>query len=421
MLPEFRDAAGWRELGYRRLLEDMRIQVFEDGASYELSPGYQLAIASWFLEAYDNARRFGHPVEPELEEGIRSMYAWSAAISRPDFSRPSVSDAGALDTKYGRRLADPGRLIGDSACVWVGTEGAEGAQPDYGSIAERDSGYFVMRSGWDPDARFLLFEGGPFGRFHQHEDMLSIDVYAFGTPFIVDPGITSYFPNAWTEYYRTTEAHNTVLVDGRGQARKSGQTVEQWVESARDKTVWRSDHRSDMALAAYDAPYAGLGCAVVHRRAVMFIKPDYFLVLDELLGEGSHRYEALFHFMPFRVQIDVESGAVRTGRMDEANIEILPLTEMNTSLVCGRNDPVQGWVSIERQDVPAPVAIFEKTASLPIRAGYVIAPFASGRVTAGLSTRCTSQGESWSITIASPDREDRVEMDWTTETGPVLA
>ena len=39
--PEFRDAAGWREEGYRRLLDDMRVQVMPDGASYELTPGYR--------------------------------------------------------------------------------------------------------------------------------------------------------------------------------------------------------------------------------------------------------------------------------------------------------------------------------------------------------------------------------------------
>ncbi len=57
--------------------------------------------------------------------------------------------------------------------------------------------------------------------------------------------------------------------------------------------------------------------------------------------------------------------------MSKANIEILPLTRMETRLICGQNEPVQGWVSIEQQDVPAPVAVFKKTAELPIRTGYV--------------------------------------------------
>ena len=124
--PEFRDAAGWREEGYRRLLDDMRVQVMSDGASYELTPGYQMSIATWFLESFQVARKFNHPLDPELEAGIRSMFDWCVAITRPDFTRPSVSDAGSMDSKYDDALAHPGRVLGNPAAVWVGTGGREG-------------------------------------------------------------------------------------------------------------------------------------------------------------------------------------------------------------------------------------------------------------------------------------------------------
>lgn len=349
------------------------------------------------------------------------MYDWCVSINRPDFSRPSVSDAGSTDIKYGRELSEPGQLLGNKAAIWIGTEGKEGTPPDYTSIARRDSGYFMMRSGWDYDARYLLFKGGPFGRFHQHEDMLSIDVYAYGTSFIVDPGITSYYPNPWTTFYRTTEAHNTVLVDGCGQNR-STQTIPEWVESARDKTVWRFDDRSDVAVATYDSPYAGLDAQVTHRRAVMFIKPDYFLVFDELSGHGLHTYEGLFHFMPFRVLIDSDTNAVRTGRMNAPNIEILPLVPMTPRLICGQNDPVQGWVALSQQDVPAPVAIYKKTAQLPFRTGYVIYPFGADRVTADVVAKVTKKDDIWTVRIIRNDGsvDDRVRMNWALGEGPEL-
>ena len=417
--PEFREAETWYDVANQRLLDDMRVQVLPDGASYELTPGYQMAIASWFLAAFQVAQKFGRSLPAELEAGIRRMYDWCVSITRPDFSRPSVSDAGSLDAKYRNALTEPGRFLGNQAAIWVGTEGQEGAPPDYTSIARPDSGYFAMRSDWDRNAVYMLFEGGPFGRFHQHEDMLSFDLFAHGQPFIVDPGIASYYPNAWTTYYRTTEAHNAVLVDGRGQKRRT-QTIPEWVASARDKTVWRSDERSDVAVATYDARWDGLDADIRHRRAVMFVKPGYFLLFDELLGEGTHTYEALFHFMPYRVLIDPDTRAVRTGRMSPPNLEILPLVKMTPRLVCGQNDPVQGWLAIGGQDVPAPVAIYKKRAALPFRTGYVLAPFTEG-VTAGVTAKITRKGDIWRIRIQRPDgATDRIEMDWTSGQGPVL-
>ena len=417
--PEFREAEAWYDAASRRLMDDMNIQVMPDGASYELTPGYQISIASWFLDAYKVAEKFGRSLDPELEAGIRRMYDWCVSINRPDFSCPSISDAGSLDGKYAGALAGPGAILNIEAATWIASEGEEGSVPGYTSIARRDSGYFVMRSGWDRDARYLLFEGGPYGRFHQHEDMLSFDLYAHGLPFIVDPGITSYYPNAWTSFYRTTEAHNTVLVDGCGQNRRA-RTIPEWVESARDKTVWRSDDRSDVAIATYDAGYAGLDASIAHRRIVMFVKPDYFLIFDELTGEGRRTYEALFHFMPYRVLIDTDTRAVRTGRMNPPNLEILPLVKMTPRVVCGQNDPVQGWLAIGGQDVPAPVVVYKKRTALPFRTGYALVPFTDG-VSAGVTSRITRRGEAWNVRIAHPDgKADRIRMDWSDSNGPVL-
>lgn len=417
--PEFRESEAWYKAASQRLMDDMNIQVFPDGASYELTPGYQISIASWFLDAYKVAGKFDRSLVPELESGIRRMYDWCVSVNRPDFTFPSISDAGSLDGKFGEALTGPGAILDSNSAAWIGSEGKEGSPPDYTSIAHRDSGYFVMRSGWDRDARYLLFEGGPYGRFHQHEDMLSFDLYTHGLPFIVDPGIASYYPNAWTSFYKTTEAHNTVLVDGCGQNRGAS-TVAEWIESARDKTVWRSDDRADVAIATYDAGYAGLDADVAHRRVVMFVKPDYFLIFDELTGEGRRTYEALFHFMPYRVLIDPDSRAVRTGRMHPPNLEVLPLVRMTPRLVCGENDPVQGWLAIDGQDVPAPVVIYRKRTSLPFRTGYALVPFTDG-VSAGVTSRITRRGDIWNVRIAHPDgKVDRIRMDWSDASGPVL-
>ena len=150
----------------------------------------------------------------------------------------------------------------------------------------------------------------------------------------------------------------------------------------------------------------------------MFVKPDYFLIFDELVGEGRHTYEALFHFMPYRILIDPETRAVRTGRMHPPNLEIIPMVKMTPRLVCGDNDPVQGWLAISGQDVPAPVAIYKKQATLPFRTGYALVPFTEG-VSAGVTTKVTRRGDVWNVRVIHPNgKVDRVAMDWNT--GPTL-
>lgn len=417
--PEFRAAAAWREEAARRLAGDMEIQVFPDGGSYELSPGYQLAIADWFTEAYRTAEQFSFPLGTAFAGRLRGMYTWLAAMARPDFSRPATSDAGSLDGTYGEEIAQPARLLAVPEAVWVGTGGREGHPPGFLSVALPDSGYFIMRGGWDRQDCSLLFKAGSYGRAHQHEDNLSFDLYALGTPFLVDPGISSYLPDSWTGYYRSTAAHNTVLVDGRGQDRRNRQRQDDWNRGSRGRNQWISGPDSDWADGRYDAGFRDLADAVSHYRGILFVKPRFYVVFDELSGSGNHLYEALFHLMPFRAVADPAGGAVRTVRHDAANMEILSVGGVVARLVCGSTDPVQGWVSINHQDVPAPTAVFSRTGALPFRCAYVLYPFPESRVTAEAAVTAEAGGDLWRLGVATPEGSWRVEMDWAGRKGTV--
>ena len=391
-----------------------------DGASYELTPGYQMSIATWFLESFQVARKFNHSLDPELEAGIRSMFDWCVAITRPDFTHPSVSDAGSMDSKYEDSLAHPGRVLDNPAAVWVGTGGREGAPPDYRSIALRDSAASLCEAAGIATPGICSSRGDPTAAGTSTKTNSTSKSTPMARPSLWIPAsrLTTPTPGPGsTRPRRRTIRSLWTVAAGAGR----NQTIDQWVESARKTTVWHSDDHSDVAVASYDEPYADLDAAVRHRRAVVFIKPDYFMVFDELTSEGTHTYEAFFHFMPFRLLIDPDTGAVRTGRMNAPNLELLPLTRMTPRLICGRNDPVQGWLAISGQDVPAPVAVYRRRTRLPFRTGYVIYPFGTDRVTAGITTKTTRRGDVWTVAIDhTDDRRDRVRMDWNDGRGPVL-
>jgi len=81
------------------------------------------------------------------------------------------------------------------------------------------SSYYVVRSGWEPGAEFLVFDAGWWGAGHQHEDKLNFVYYAHGRPLVTDSGIYRYSDDEWERYFRGSRGHNSVLVDGLGQCR----------------------------------------------------------------------------------------------------------------------------------------------------------------------------------------------------------
>ena len=236
-----------------------------------------------------------------------------------------------------------------------------------------------MRSGWDADARWLWFDGGPFGYGHQHEDKLEIMLTAYGKRFLVDPGNYTYERSKWRSYFIDSPSHNVVLVDGQSQHRR-GLPREQYVVKEPLPHVWVSKPAYDYVEAVFDEDFGGdVKRAVTHRRGVLFIKPDLWVMLDTLTSNDGkpHTYDALFHF-----DGKVSSAGVRLLTQDqgEPNLTIAarPDAGLTLKIVEGQQDPLQGWLPTGLSSVrPAPVGIYEENAT-STKILYVLAPSAKG-------------------------------------------
>jgi uncharacterized heparinase superfamily protein len=166
---------------------------------------------------------------------------------------------------------------------------------------------------------------------HGHNDALSIEVSACGVPFIVDPGTYLYTANLPERHlFRSTAYHSTVQVDGVEQ-----NTTDQSIpfiignEAKPQKLFWETDDMDDSAGAEHYG-YQRLPQGVTHRRSVSFSKTArYWLIKDQLSGEGAHDFSFRFHFAP-----GIRAGAWPDGnveawdKMESARLLIAPLSEV---------------------------------------------------------------------------------------------
>ena len=413
IFPEFKRAETWKTRGYERLSEAIAEQVWPDGAQYEISAGYHSMSGRGFELPYELALHNGIRIDALLAERLERMYEYTAFTARPDFSHPSINDSGGVSGGSADWAAKGGELFDRDDLRWVGTQGKLGSPPAEASHTFDDAGIYVMRSGWDPDAKYLILDAGAYSAAHQHEDKLSFELCFGSDKLIVDPGIASYMADPWTAYYKHTRSHNTVLVDGGGQTRRDNQTWQQWVRSVRGENLVEFGRGLDVVVSQYDAGYQGVTDPVTHQRAMVFLRDDCFLMLDRVSGEGEHDLEALFHFMPARVQVDGQR--VRTDREGLKNVELAPLnlgTRLKPVLITGQSDPVQGWVA-NRENMPAPCASYRKRkVTLPASFGWVMVPYGSGR-SAGLVIRKvrTTEGDAFNLQWAD-GRSDLVFWRW---------
>jgi len=253
--------------------ENLATDFRPDGVHREASTHYHAIALRSLVGARVNARRHGLPLPDGYDDRLARALRFLAHATRPDGTIPALSDADTGD--YRPLLALAADLIED----------------DPPGASFPDGGYHVQRSGWDADARYLIFDCGPLGDGgHGHYDLLSFEAHAGRRALVLDPGRGSYSeaPPNLRRRFRSTAAHNTVTVDGLDQTpytrgRPAGPTAEGRLLH-RDAATLVAEARSP----AYDA---------VHTRSITRDR-DGWVIADVLRAPTEHAYGLRLHLPP---------------------------------------------------------------------------------------------------------------------------
>lgn len=376
----FRDLkrpAAWLEQGAALLAEEAETQILEDGVHGELSSCYHCYTLDFYLQALALAERNQFPFPERVRRKICEMLRFLMHTTRPDGSLPGLGDDDG-----GRALAlqqKNYRSFNDALCVgaalfqrmdfkhvagayfeealWLlGEEASQvycllGSEPpDRTQAFFSWSGYLVQRSGWGPLDSHLIFDCGGLGMLgggHAHADALSVVLFSRGRELLVDPGTFVYngAPD-WRNYFRSTPAHNTVTIDGRDQAERGG-TFRWNTKISCRAAIEPAPPPIEYAEAEHDG-YGRLPQGVTHRRRLLHIPAEYWIVLDDFRGPGNHTYDFYYHLAP-----DVEVSS-----LERENAQLLLRSEqaglllclhasrpLETEIIRGRTEPIAAWVS----------------------------------------------------------------------------
>jgi hypothetical protein len=404
--PEFRDAERWKKRALSRLAREVRAQINPDGSHIEMSSGYQWLVAEEFDATLDLVERIGWRLPTDLREALERLYAWLANTCRPDGSWPQLGD-GFVEpaTQLRRRLAAAGKRLDRNDFAFVATRGRCGTAPPAKSISMPFGGLAVMRSDWSTDARYLLFKAGPFGGFHGHEDKLSIEVAAFGQPLLVDPGTYTYnASDPYRDHFVSSNAHNTVVVDSMSQVRRWQARHRRARRGLRERTEWTTTPAFDFASASYTDGYGKYRFQppdhteairdVTHRRSVLFVKPHYWLVVDEMHTQGLHAYTRQFQAAAAVDVTTSNEGATLSARGAGVTLQVLnPESEpVSVTSASGSESPIAGWISDGswNHKQPAPQIAMTTSAIGPVSLLTLIYPSPGGDVMPEVSLQRTT-------------------------------
>ncbi len=329
--PYFPSSRQWQHMAKEILEEEILKQTFPSGLNREQAFEYHLFTTEFFLLSLLEGDRAGIVFSETYQERLRRMIEVLPLLADRGGNLPRYGDGdngravqiapihsprwswllrvgrSRLGAEVPSHLSSHPGYYGEIAHRLLLPKGVDGEregnalwQPPAGSLAFPDAGVFILTTNRNtPDEIFVLADAGELGYLsiaaHGHADALSFTLSIGGRPVLIDPGTYTYYdPDPhWRAYFRSTAAHNTLIVDGKDQSTPAGPFL--WTRKARVKveewTTWGNGAR----LRARHDGYAPLG--VWHERCLT-LEDQRITVVDRCEGSGLHHLALRFHLAP---------------------------------------------------------------------------------------------------------------------------
>ena len=319
----FPESERWQSLARKILEREVSRQTFPSGLNREQAFSYHIFSLEFFLLAGLEAERLGTPFSSTYRDWVRRMLEVIPPLVDVGGNLPNYGDgdegmalqlrslhSSRLDWLFrlGRqwlkaRVPLPKNASGLLAAVLIGTGTKDEVDKTLtkGSVGFKDAGlYAIVSNRGQPDEMFCLADAGSLGFLsiaaHGHADALSFTLSIGGVPIVIDPGTYTYHADPQARaYFRSTKAHNTLVVDGLDQSEQAGTFL--WLKKANSKVLaWETKPTGGTLVAEHDG-YLRLPNGVMHQRQLI-LEGKQLEIRDKLQGQGTHNLEWRLHFSP---------------------------------------------------------------------------------------------------------------------------
>lgn len=341
---EFRESREWLRGALEVISEELYKQTYADGSYKELANHYQKVVAENYLRLLKMLD--GNPlidVDPPFRARVEALWDYFAYVSRPSGFGPLNNDS-SLEDNF-TYLTDSNRYFQRLDWQYILSHGASGIPP-----ANPPTRYFawaghaVMRNHWGADAHWAFFDIGPHGSAHQHWDRLHLSISIGQQDLLVDSGRYTYKPGPLREYFRYGVGHNVVRVDETDSRRPPNSVTEPMEVFSQIE-----DQVDAFAATVRFHPNRLKFEQVKHRRMVVYVRDAGWLVIDELVGYGEHKYDTFWNFHPdcLVTQLGHDALDIELGDESHATLRLLNApVNGGWDLARGQLEPeIRGWYS----------------------------------------------------------------------------
>ncbi len=314
---EFNESSQWFKQAIELLTEHLRKEINEDGFQFERSIHYHIGDIDNYFYVYYMAKINGIQLPKEFESTLFKMFEALTKLAYPNKTLPVLQDD--TDSPWAEYnnltnvmtlgtilFKEPSfRYFANSSVsstkYWFVKEddknelkSLSSSTPELTSTSLPETGYYIMRNGWDEDDIVITISAGlsEFKPDHQHGDMLGLQLYASENYMLPNYQVRYYLNEYY--YFKNSFVKNVCIVDsipqgGEWRPNKGGSGFGKFLSLPEPKVD------SYFASSEVDVFIGKLNYAeATFKRKIIFIKDGFALVDDKLSSHKPRSYQQIW-------------------------------------------------------------------------------------------------------------------------------
>lgn len=337
LFPSFENAAKLKESAMRILNHHLEHAFYPDGGNIEQMFGYYPFETHIFRDAYLLCVYNDIAVSDKFKCMLPKMADFLTLLAQPDGTMPPVNDSYPMPVE---------------STLFTLKE-----LPDIKVSNTKKSNYFadsqigVMHVDDKNSSWYLLANPAKRIGTHAHAGRLSFILWYKQQAVLLDSGCCNYDNPQLVKWYRTSKAHNTVLIDGESDKATSSDHL--WApKRITENHIANWIEKDTFQFCRMVSPQSEAVNQGVHwSRSLAIIKNKYMIIHDCFQSMDEHAFESIFHFPPLAVKKYKNKGIKFKG---EENMFFIPA---NADLIDNLNIE-DALLSVEGEGINAPMASY---------------------------------------------------------------
>ncbi|WP_081210682.1 alginate lyase family protein [Salegentibacter sediminis] len=279
--PHFKNAGELKNTGITILKHHLNNAFYTDGGNVEQMFGYYPFETHIFRDFLLIGESNNIPVPRNLKSFLIKMGDFMKTVAQPNQTMPPINDSYEMP-------------IGPS--IDILEDILETSIKGRNSALFEETQFAVFRTLGKENAWYATCNPAKTIGAHSHAGRLGFTLWYSNSPIIVESGVSNYDDPKLVSWYRTSRAHNTVLIDGQSDFETSTDVLWASKRETENKVLELEENEIFSSCSMLSPKSKKVNSGVSWTRTLAIVKSKFVILHDCFNTDLEHDYELLLHF-----------------------------------------------------------------------------------------------------------------------------